>query len=315
MDDAGNPWLIVLLSVVIVLLLLIVIGLLITFRRELKKKLQKAMRSEKEENLEEVTEEEIMSMVNEGHEKGVLLESEAQMIHNIFEFGDKEVKDIMNHRKNVIAIDGELSYNDAVDIMIENNYSRYPVYVNDIDNIIGVIHIKEALAHSKHNEVFRTPIKDIHGLIREVSFIPETRNINTLFTEMQTAKNHMAVVVDEYGQTSGIVAMEDILEEIVGNIQDEHDEEETLCNRMEDGTYIMDGMTPLEEVIDEIHIPVEEDEFDTLNGLLISLLDKIPAEGELPVIVAYGYEFRVLSVENKMMKQIQIVKQPETCEE
>ena len=175
---------------------------------------------------DDVTEEEIISMVNEGHEQGVLRASEAEMIHNIFEFGDKEAKDIMTHRKNLIAIDGELSYNDAVPFIIENNKSRYPVYLEDIDNIIGVLHIKDAFAFAQKNEVFRTSIKDIKGLIREVDFVPETLNIHTLFQKMQAKKSHLVIVVDEYGQTEGIVAMEDILEVIVGNILDEYDEEE-----------------------------------------------------------------------------------------
>ena len=183
---------------------------------------------------DDVTEEEIISMVNEGHEQGVLLASEAEMIHNIFEFGDKEAKDIMTHRKNLIAIDGNLSYNDAVSFIIENSKSRYPVYLNDIDNIIGVLHIKDAFAFAQKNEVFRTSIKDIPGLIRDVDFVPETLNINRLFKMMQAKKSHMVIVVDEYGQTSGAVAMEDILEEIVGNIEDEHDEEEQLIRKNPD---------------------------------------------------------------------------------
>lgn len=137
---------------------------------------------------DDVTEEEIISMVNEGHEQGVLRASEAEMIHNIFEFGDKEAKDIMTHRKNLIAIDGELSYNDAVPFIIENNKSRYPVYLEDIDNIIGVLHIKDAFAFAQKNEVFRTSIKDIKGLIREVDFVPETLNIHTLFQKMQAKR-------------------------------------------------------------------------------------------------------------------------------
>ena len=197
---------------------------------------------------DDVTEEEIISMVNEGHEQGVLRASEAEMIHNIFEFGDKEAKDIMTHRKNLIAIDGELSYNDAVPFIIENNKSRYPVYLEDIDNIIGVLHIKDAFAFAQKNEVFRTSIKDIKGLIREVDFVPETLNIHTLFQKMQAKKSHLVIVVDEYGQTSGAVAMEDILEEIVGNIEDEHDEEEQLIRQNTDGSYTMSGFASLSDV-------------------------------------------------------------------
>ena len=257
---------------------------------------------------DDVTEEEIKSMVNEGHEQGVLLASEAEMINNIFEFGDKEAKDIMTHRKNLIVIDGNLSYNDAVSFIIENSKSRYPVYMNDIDNIIGVLHIKDAFAFAQKNEVFRTSIKDIPNLIREVDFVPETLNIHTLFKMMQAKKSHMVIVVDEYGQTSGAVAMEDILEEIVGNIEDEHDEEETLIRQNPDGSYLMNGLASMPEVIELLGLPVDEDAFETLNGFLVSLLEKIPNDGETAQINMYGYDFNVLKVEDKMIREVLVRK-------
>lgn len=262
--------------------------------------------------LDDVTEEEIISMVNEGHEQGVLLASEAEMIHNIFEFADKEAKDIMTHRKNIIAMDGSMTFLEALSFLKENNYSRYPVYLEDIDNIIGVLHIKEALALSQEHHLFDKPINKIKDLIREVEVIPETRNINTLFTMMQSKKSHMVIVVDEYGQTSGIVAMEDILEEIVGNIEDEHDEEQLLIERMFDGSFIMSGMTPLEDAFDALGIKrEEEDSFDTLNGLIISLIGKIPTDGESFSAEAFGYLFEVLAIEHKMIKTVKVTKLPE----
>lgn len=257
---------------------------------------------------DDVTEEEIISMVNEGHEQGVLLASEAAMIHNIFEFGDKEAKDIMTHRKNLIALDGDLSYHDAVAFINENSKSRYPVYLEDIDHIIGVLHIKEALAFAQHNEIFRTSIREIPNLIREAEFVPETININTLFTRMQANKSHMVIVVDEYGQTSGVVAMEDVLEEIVGNIEDEHDEVELLIRRNADGSYLMDGLADMEDAAKTLGIPEEEDGFDTLNGFLVSLLGKIPANGETALIHAYGYDFCVQRVEDKMIREVLVRK-------
>lgn len=257
---------------------------------------------------DDVTEEEIKSMVNEGHEQGVLLASEAEMINNIFEFGDKEAKDIMTHRKNLIVIDGNMSYNDAVSFIIENSKSRYPVYLDDIDNIIGVLHIKDAFAFAQKNEVFRTSIKDIPNLIREVDFVPETLNIHTLFKMMQAKKSHMVIVVDEYGQTSGAVAMEDILEEIVGNIEDEHDEEETLIRQNPDGSYLMNGLASMPEVIELLGLPVDEDAFETLNGFLVSLLEKIPNDGETAQINMYGYDFNVLKVEDKMIREVLVRK-------
>lgn len=255
---------------------------------------------------EDVTEEEIISMVNEGHEQGVLLASEAAMIHNIFEFGDKEAKDIMTHRKSLAALDGNLSYHDAIAFINENSKSRYPVYQEDIDHIIGVLHIKDALAYAQRNELFRTSIKDIPNLIREAEFVPETLNINTLFTSMQTKKSHIVIVVDEYGQTSGVVAMEDILEEIVGNIEDEHDEAELLIRKNEDGSYLMDGLAAMEDVVEALDLAVDEDSFDTLNGLLVSLLGRIPSDGDTALLHAYGYDFHVQRVEDKMIREVLI---------
>ncbi len=253
---------------------------------------------------EDVTEEEIISMVNEGHEQGVLLESEAEMIHNIFEFGDKEAKDIMTHRKNIISLDGNCTFGEAISFMIEKKNSRFPVYLDNIDNIIGVLHIKEALADSQKPELMEVPIKDIEGLVRDVEFIPETRNINMLFKDMQSAKSHMVIVVDEYGQTAGLVAMEDILEEIVGNIFDEHDEEHILIEAQPDGTYLLSGMAPLDEVAKELSVSFDTEDYDTLNGFLISLIDKIPNDGEVFEVNYQEYTFRVLKVENRMIKSV-----------
>jgi putative hemolysin len=265
---------------------------------------------------DDVTEEEIISMVNEGHEQGMLLASEAEMIHNIFEFGDKEAKDIMIHRKNMIALDGNLTFYEALQFMRDNNYSRFPVYLEDIDNIIGVLHIKDALDLSLDQSAYCRPVHEIDGLVREVDFIPETRNINTLFSMMQRSKSHMVIVVDEYGQTSGIVAMEDIIEEIVGNIEDEHDEEQTMFEKVSEGVYLADGMADFGDVIKMLEIePEDSDDFETLNGFLISLIDKIPNDHEEFSITAYGYLFEILSVENKMIHSVRITKVMEDKEE
>ena len=260
---------------------------------------------------DDVTEEEIISMVNEGHEQGMLLASEAEMIHNIFEFGDKEAQDIMTHRKNVVALDGNLTFRETLVFLKENNYSRYPVYLDDIDNIIGLLHIKEVLDFCQEPSLMERPVKEIEGLIRDVEFIPETRNINTLFTMMQNAKSHMVIVVDEYGQTSGIVALEDILEEIVGNIEDEHDEEEQMIQKLPDGGYLMNGMAEFSEVVEELGMEFgedEDDDFDTLSGFLISLIDKIPSDNEVFSTTANGYLFEILSVKNRMISSVHVSK-------
>lgn len=268
----------------------------------------KAFFAGKDKSLSDVTENEIISMLHEGHEQGVLQAQEVEMIHNIFEYGDKEAKDIMTPRINMIALDGELSYTDMVSFLIETGKSRYPVYLEDVDHIIGVLHIKDAFAFSKRNELFRTSIKDIPGLLREAEFIPETMNINLLFTKMQSKKNHLVVVVDEYGQTSGIVAMEDILEEIVGNIEDEHDVEEQQITEESDGSIRVDGMTPFSDIVEMLDFPMEEDEFETLNGYLISLLGRIPVEGETAHVKAHGYIFDIQEVEDKVIRMVVIQK-------
>ena len=257
---------------------------------------------------DDVTEEEIISMVREGHEQGTILASEAELIHNVFEFDDKEVKDIMTHRKNIVSLDGNMSFIDAIEFIIDTGKSRFPVYENDVDSIIGVLHIKDAFTFFEKNEVYRSSIKDIDGLIRPVDFIPETVNINDLFKKMQSKKSHLAMVVDEYGQISGLIAMEDILEELVGNIEDEHDEEENYIRKSDDETFIMDGMTEFSDVKEALSLPVEDDAYETLNGFIISLSDKIPEEGDKTVISAYGYRFSVMSVKDKVIKQVMIKK-------
>jgi putative hemolysin len=292
---------IIILSILVVILLLC-IGVLFYGMKNNKKTLDGILGND------DVTEEEIISMVREGHEQGTILASEAEMIHNVFEFDDKEVKDIMTHRKNIVSLDGNMSFIDAIEFIIDTGKSRFPVYENDVDSIIGVLHIKDAFTFFEKNEVYRSSIKDIDGLIRPVDFIPETVNINDLFKKMQSKKSHLAMVVDEYGQISGLIAMEDILEELVGNIEDEHDEEENYIRKNDDETFIMDGMTEFSDVKEALSLPVDDDAYETLNGFIISLSDKIPEEGDKTVITAYGYKFSVMSVEDKVIKQVMIKK-------
>ena len=263
------------------------------------------------EAVDDVTEEEIISMVKEGHEQGVIMASEAEMIHNIFEFDDKEAKDIMTHRKNMVALDGHMKLTEALEFMLEKNNSRFPVYEEDIDNIIGIVHIKDAMIQSRERKFLSKELCEIPNLVRDVDFIPETRNINSLFQSMQSMKIHMVIVVDEYGQTAGLVAMEDILEEIVGNILDEYDEEETMIIAQGDGSFLMKGMAPLDEVCKVLDLECDLEDYDTLNGYLISLIDKIPVDHEQFEIKQDGYLFQALSVENKMIQTVKIIPLPE----
>lgn len=264
---------------------------------------------------ENVTEEDIMTMVNEGHEQGVLETSEAEMITNIFEFDEKEAGDIMTHRKNIVAIDGAMTVKEAAKFVLkEANNSRFPVYGEDLDDIIGTLHLRDVLVRAENEHEAGMPIAKVPGLLRTAHFIPETRNIDSLFKEMQSQKIHMEIVIDEYGQTAGLVTMEDILEEIVGNILDEYDKDEQFIIRGENGVLIMKGLTPLEEVEDalKIHFPEEDlDNYDTINGLLISKLDRIPKEGEQPEVRYLGYLFEVTKVAHKMIHTIRVTKLPD----
>ena len=267
----------------------------------------------RESNLQtDVTEESIINMVNEGHEQGVILASEAEMISNIFEFGDKEAQDIMTHRNNIVAIDGESTLQDALRVMLEGNNSRYPVYHENIDHIIGILHLKDAMRMHVDERNGEVPIRQVDGLLREPTFVPQTKNIDELFREMQAEKLQMVIVLDEYGQTDGLVAMEDILEEIVGNIQDEYDEDGESIKEWGKDEYIMEGKTLLEELEEKLGIPFEAADYETLNGFMISKLDRIPEPDEQFAVDYEGYNFKILSVENKMIASVLVTKLPQS---
>ncbi len=255
-----------------------------------------------------VIEDEILSMVNEGHETGVLQATEAKMINNIFEFSDKEAKDIMTNRSNIIGIDGNECLKDVVSFMLSEANSRYPVYIDNIDHIIGVLHLKDACRMLQDETKADKPVKSIKGLLRNANFIPETRKIDVLFKTMQSLKTHFVIVIDEYGQTSGVLTMEDILEEIVGNIFDEYDEEEAFIKSKGKDSYEIDGLTPLDELGETLDIDFSDLEFETLNGLMISKLEHIPAEHEDFEMDFSGYKFKILAVENKIIKRVLVSK-------
>ena len=258
------------------------------------------------EDTENVTEEEIMSIVNEGHEQGVLEEKEAEMISNIIELDEKEASEVMTHRKNIVAVDGAWTLAETVEFIINENNSRFPVFDGDIDNIIGILHFRDVFSCYKKGGMDNVPIKEISEILREPKFIPETRNIDILFREMQKEKNHMDIIVDEYGQTAGIVTMEDVLEEIVGNIFDEYDEDEDNIVHESENTYIIKGITPLSDIEDEIDISFNEEDYDTLNGYLINRLDRIPSEDDNIVLETDECKFEVLSIEGKMISLVRM---------
>ncbi len=255
----------------------------------------------------ESTEEEILSMVNEGQEQGVILDSEAKMISRIMEFGDKEAQDVMTNRNNIHAFDANITLKEAVEMIMNDHFSRFPVYEETIDHVIGFIYLKDAMRMQMHEKMNLMSIGSIRRLLRKPVFVPETKSIDSVFRMMQTSKTQMVVVIDEYGQTSGILTLEDILEEIVGNIQDEFDVDDKFVISAKQDGYIFSGTTPLEYIEELLQIDLEQEEYETLNGFVIGKLEHIPEEGDVGfAFEASGYDFSVLEVKNRMIQEVGI---------
>ncbi|SEP65169.1 putative hemolysin [Lachnospiraceae bacterium RM5] len=252
-----------------------------------------------------VTEEDILSVINEGHEQGVLHKSEAEMINNIFEFDDKEAKDIMTHRREIVALDGEMTLSEAAKEMLTMNKTRYPVYKDEFDNIIGIVNFRDVMVMYNKKESHDKKLYELKELLRKPIFTPETKKINLLFRIMQSEKNHLAIVVDEYGQTAGIIAMEDILEEIVGNIFDEYDDEDEDIIKREDGSYVVKGNTSLEDITEKLGIVFDED-CETISGYLTMKFERVLSRGERPEIVINNIKYKILGVRNRMISHVLI---------
>ncbi len=255
---------------------------------------------------EDVTEEEIISMVSEGSESGELLSTEAEMVQNVLNLDKKCAKDIMVHRGDIEALEDDTTLSEAIAFFQENHYSRVPVYHESLDNILGIIHIKEILFFSTRPEFLDKKITEIEGLMFPAETVPETHGIHTLFSTMKREKLHMVIVVDEYGQTSGLVSMEDIIEEIVGNILDEHDEEESAVLEVFPDEYRMDGKTPLSEVSEKLGTDFTSEEFETLNGILTDAIGRVPQEHESFTVTLEGYEFHVLDVRERIIREVEV---------
>ena len=259
----------------------------------------------------DVTEEKILSMVSVGHEQGILEANEAEMISNIFEFGDKEAKDIMVNRNNMVGIEATMTLQEAAAFIVDAHNSRFPVYDGTIDHIIGILHLKDVMRMQMNSRMKNRPIGKIKGLLREPRFITEKRKIDDLFRVMRAGKIQMVIVVDEYGQTAGLVALEDILEEIVGNIEDEYDEEASYIVGSDADGYVIQGKMPLEELEEQLKISFDEEPFDTVNGFVISRLEHIPEEGEDFEFEYEGYIFRILEVKDRMIQSIFVLPKKE----
>ena len=262
---------------------------------------------------EEDYDEEILSLVNDYKDQGAIEEDEAEMISNIMEFSETQAKDIMTNRTKIEAFSVEDSLEDVLHRMLHGNFTRYPLYEENLDNIVGILYLKDVMIEYIEGDRER-PLTEI---AREPFNVPETMPIDALFGEMQSKKIHMAIVIDEYGQTSGIVAMEDILEEIVGDILDEYDEDTEEASRSGDN-LIVAGSIPIDELKELIDVDFSEEEeenFETLNGILVSHLGHIPEDGETGEITIGRWTFRILQCENRCIAKVEVTEASADAEE
>lgn len=251
---------------------------------------------------DDVTEEEIRMMVDVGEEKGAIDERERIMINNIFEFNNKTAEDIMTHRMELIGIPASIELKSLIEIVKNEQYSRIPVYQDNIDNIIGILYVKDLLTLVTAN-----PVNEfcLDTYIRKPFFIPVKKKIDELFLDMQNAKTHMAIVIDEYGGTAGVVTIEDLIEEIVGNIFDEYDEEEDReLKQLDAKTYEVSGMISLDELETALDVELPVEDFETLNGFLISLFGNIPPQNEVNEVRFKHLLINVVEVTEKRIEKV-----------
>ncbi len=249
-----------------------------------------------------VTEEEILLMVNEGQEKGVIGDDESEMISNIFDFNDKTAGEIMTHRTEVCAVEDIDSFDVILDVACKERYSRIPVYHENIDNITGIIHIKDLLR-------VQSSTFDLSAISRPPCFVPESQKIDDVFDVLKENHSHMAVVVDEYGGTAGIITMEDILEELVGNIRDEYDDAEVTENEIQaisDSEYRIHGLASIDDVNDVLETDIPSDEYETLSGFVIGNLGEIPEEDEHPEFTYGRLHFTVEESNEKIIVAVRV---------
>lgn len=251
------------------------------------------------------SEDEVMSMLEVGKESGIIKEEGRKMISSIFNFDDELAYEIMTPRTDVFAIDILEPTSEYIDKLMELRYSRIPVYEDDYDNIIGILNIKDYLIKAREAGFERV---DIRGILREPYFVPETKNIDSLFFELQKTKNHIAVLIDEYGGFSGIVTMEDIVEEIVGDIDDEYDEDAHVVNKIDKNTFIIDGNVSLDDLEEDYGIILESDSSETIGGFIIDNLGEIPTESDLGKEVDFGsYKITITSIKERRIDKVKLV--------
>lgn len=259
---------------------------------------------------EEFSEDEVKSMLEAGQESGVLKEEGRKMINSIFEFDDKLAYEIMTPRTDVFAIDINDPMDEYIDELMELRYSRIPVYDDENDNIIGILNIKDYLIKAREAGFDNV---DISNILRKAYFVPETKNIDSLFFEMQKLKQHIAILIDEYGGFAGIVTMEDIIEEVMGDIDDEYDEEEVEIEKIDDSTYLLDGSADLDDINEELGTEFASEDSETIGGFLVDIMGEIPEadEQEERVVEYQNYVFKIESVKDRRIEKVKMYIMPD----
>lgn len=251
-----------------------------------------------------MTEEDIRMIVEASGKTGVIDEDEREMIHNIFDFDDTEAADIMTHRTEISSLDVRSTKKEIIDFVNRERFTRFPVFEESIDQIVGTLHVKDLLKYLDQSAEHI----DLRSILRKPYFIPESKNIRELFKEMQREKNHIAIVIDEYGGTAGLITIEDLLEEIVGNIFDEYDEVEEEFVRIDDRHYEVDGLMNIDDLEDRLGIGLPVDDYDTLSGFILGFLGRIPDNGEGVAFTYNDHRFEVLKYEDQIIANVRITK-------
>ena len=259
-----------------------------------------------------VTEDEILSILDEGEETGVLEEIEKEMINNIFEFGDLTAAEVMTHRTYLTAVEMNDDLNTVVAEAIDAGCSRMPVYEDELDNIKGILYVKDLLKYVGSTIPENLKPSDI---MREALFIPESKKCRDLFSEMTEKHLQMVIVSDEYGGVAGIVTIEDLIESIVGNIQDEFDDEDDEIEQLSDNHFSIEGLSPIDEVEELLDIELPDGEYDTIAGYLISVLGRIPDKDEHPTVEYGGFTFTVEEMDERRIVRLSAERWPEPSEE
>ena len=265
------------------------------------------------ENIEEkVSEEEIKSLIEVGQRHGVFNETEKEMITSVLSFDNKIAREIMIPRKNVYSINIDTPLTNYLDELLEEKHSRIPVYQGDKDNIVGILYLKDFIVEARKNGFENV---NISSIMKKPYFVLENKNIDVLFKEFQKRKIFMAILVDEYGSFVGIVTMEDIIEEVMGNIQDVYDEEDPLLEKLSEYTYLVDGFYSLNDLNTKLGLKIDNDDFDTVSGFVIDLIGRIPEENEKLQVNYKNLSFQILSVKEKCIDKIKMTISPEMVEE